>query len=261
MNYFNRTFVTAQPKLTDSSINTVGLRSALPRSDEISQCSFQELLQIVEDFDRISQSAAPDVADQAHQREQQVLEEIQSRKIRFAELQLKLNISLQQLKSLNAQLYDRVLLRVDFDQAMEQVWDGNESLLDQELANCHQVIHEFYEELALRRLAPIACQKRKLIRKARRNELFYEYLPVLSLIGTTCLLHFWLTWTWSLIGAMFIVGPMLIWVAYPKRCEFRAWAAQTLRSQRTSIVQGQGDLNAQEVQALNLMLVIEEQPA
>jgi len=239
------------------TITQASLASAIAtfsRPARILQCSFRELGQISESLSLIVQQPEHQAYHQiCRNRHQQVLQEIQSRQMRFEKLCTRLQTNLQKIRSLNLKLYDRVFAKINFDLLLERVLDGDEASLQQELSNYQEVIHEFYEELMLRQLAPIACQKRRLLQKAKRLEFFYEYLPVLSLILTTLVLKPWFTWTWAFIAAMFIVGPMMIWFAYPKRCALRTWAKQSLEAQQTTIAQGKSDLTAQEAQILNLL--------
>ena len=247
-------------QLMDSSLALA--IATFSRPIKILQCSFEELLQLSTSLDFIAQrlGTSPTLLV-CQKRRQQVSQEIQQRKLRFEKLRSRLDANLQQIQSLNVQLYDRVFAKINFELLLDRVLDGDETMLQQELSSYHALIHQFYEDLTLRHLAPIACQKRRFMQKTRRIELFYEYLPVLSLIVTTVFLHFWLTWTWGLIAAMFIVGPMMICVAHPKRCALRDWAKQTLATQQNKIVQGRSDLTTEESQVLNLLFLTVERQA
>ncbi|MBW4444596.1 MAG: hypothetical protein KME10_26015 [Plectolyngbya sp. WJT66-NPBG17] len=260
MNPLSCTSVSHQTVYPDLSANEQALLIAtLAQSPKLSQCFFSELLQMSKNLDSIFQRLEHSSEKQVCQkRQQQVLQELELRRTRFENLSSRLNANLQQIKSLNLRLYDRVFAKINFELLLERALDGDEITLQQELSSYQQLIHDFYEDLTLRQLAPIACQKRRLMQKTKRLEFCYEYLPVLSLAVTTVSLHIWLTWTWSLIAAMFIVGPMLIWFAYPKRCALRNWARHTLEIQQHSIAQGRCNLTAQEAQVMNLLFVAVE---
>ncbi|MBN8559298.1 MAG: hypothetical protein J0L70_02105 [Leptolyngbya sp. UWPOB_LEPTO1] len=239
---------------TVTQASLVSAIATFSRPTRILQCSFRELLQISDSLNLILQQPEHWAHHQiCRNRHQQVFHEIQARQTRFEKLGTRLQTNLQTIRSLNMKLYDRVFAKINFDLLLERVLDGDETSLRQELSNYQQVIHEFYEELMLRQLAPIACHKNRLLRRTKRLEFFYEYLPVLSLILTMFALKPWFTWTWAFIAAMFIVGPMMIWFAYPKRCALRTWAKQSLEAQQTTIAQGRSDLTAQEAQVLNLL--------
>jgi hypothetical protein len=167
---------------------------------------------------------------------------------------VRFNHSLKQIESLNPQLYDRVFAEVDVDLWLERMRD--QTTMQQELSSYRDKVHEFYEELALRQLAPIACEKRRHLGRAKRMEFFYEYLPVVSLIVATIFFHIWMSWAWAFISALFAVGPLMIWVAHPMRCEFRAYSEELLLKQQSKLNQGWCDLSEQETQVLRLLNLI-----
>jgi hypothetical protein len=168
----------------------------------------------------------------------------------------RLNANLREIKLLNPQLYEQVFANVDFELWLDQMRDRGETAMQQEWSHYRNLIREFYEELALRQLAPIACAKRRQLERTKRMEFLYEYLPIVSLIVATLFFRLWMGWGWSLIAALFAVGPLMIWIAHPMRCEFRTWSEEMLLKQQSKLDQGWCELSEQETQVLHLLSLV-----
>ncbi len=225
-------------------------------TESMPHCSYATLMQALSELDSMLPQITLAAAQRPCQRwKKQLCAEINRRNERYEYFSVHLAQNLQRIRSLNADLYDHVFADVNFDQWLDRVLDSDETSLNEVLIGYHAAIREFYSELALRRLAPLACQMRRTAHQVRRLELMYEYCPIVSLAIVTVMLHYWMIWTWALIAAVFVVSPMMIWVAHPKRCELRRWAAQANLRQRNNLSQDWGDLRDQEAQVLSLLMI------
>lgn len=219
-------------------------------------CTYSTLVGALKELDLMLPQLKLEVEQLTCRRwKKQLHSELDRRHDRYEYFSLQLSQNLQLIRSLNADLYDRVFANVNFDPWLDCVLDGDETSLNETLRYYHSEIRGFYSELTLRRLAPLVCQMRRTTRQVRRLELIYEYCPVVSLAIVTIVLRFWMIWTWAFIAAVFIVSPMMIWVAHPKRCEVRSWAAQTNLRQRNNLSQDWCDLREQEAQVLSLLMI------
>lgn len=249
----NRLDRTSDAVLSEAQIQPSLIRAVLAQPSRISLCSFRELLQLQNSFSSMRPNP---VIDPLYQ---QVFTELQSRRSQYETLQSRLNQNLQQIQGLNPDLYDRVFAKVDFQFLLNRVLDGDAIAIQQELMSHQAAIQQFYEDLTLRQLAPIVCQTRRILQRTKQIERVYEYLPVFSLVLVTFFLRFWFTWSWALIGAMFLVGPLMIWVAYPRRCELRAWVEQTRHDRQKTLDQNWCSLNTQKDQILQLLFVTSDE--